>query len=171
MTPELIIIAGPNGAGKTTFATKFLTILAPNHLYLNVDELARIISTTDSTDFGAAKIHLMLFERYLNEKRDMIVESTLSGLGYLRKIKRAKELGYWTMMHYLELPDVETSLARVKRRVEAGGHDVPESDIRRRFDRSKRNFKEKYKPLVHSWWHYLSNEGEFVFLDKKLGRY
>ena len=143
MKPELIIIAGPNGAGKTTFAKKFRTLLAPNHVYLNVDEIARLFSSVSSS-IDAGRIHLTLLDRHLSEKNDVILESTLSGLGYLRLVKRAKAVGYTIMIHYLELEDADASVARVRKRVSAGGHDVPERDIRRRFERSKRNFTEKY---------------------------
>ena len=42
-------------------------------------------------------------------------------------------------------------IARVRNRVMAGGHDVPEEDIVRRFYRSKRNFWLIYKNLVDKW--------------------
>ena len=32
-----------------------------------------------------------------------------------------------------------------------GGHDVPAVDVRRRFDRSIRNFLVQYRPLADSW--------------------
>ncbi|MBL9116729.1 MAG: hypothetical protein JNJ83_17105 [Verrucomicrobiaceae bacterium] len=34
---------------------------------------------------------------------------------------------------------------------EAGGHHVPEQDVRRRFDRSRRHFLEDYLPLADEW--------------------
>ena len=36
-------------------------------------------------------------------------------------------------------------------RVKLGGHHVPEDDIRRRFDRSRRHFMEDYLPLADEW--------------------
>lgn len=43
-------------------------------------------------------------------------------------------------------------------RVKLGGHHVPEDDIRRRFDRSKKHFIEDYVPLADDWglWDNLS---------------
>ena len=35
--------------------------------------------------------------------------------------------------------------------VSLGGHDVPAADVRRRFDRSIRNFLVHYRPLADSW--------------------
>jgi hypothetical protein len=39
-----------------------------------------------------------------------------------------------------------------KQRVLKGGHDVPEAIVRRRFDRSLRNFFVEYRELAHSWY-------------------
>jgi predicted ABC-type ATPase len=42
-------------------------------------------------------------------------------------------------MVYVALDNVETSIARVRERVAAGGHDVPEVKIRERWERSLDN--------------------------------
>ncbi len=55
------------------------------------------------------------------------------------------------MFIFLENP--ETCIARVKERVRKDGHDVPESDIVRRFCRSKENF-----------WNIYRNESDFWYL-------
>ena len=49
----------------------------------------------------------------------------------------------------------------VRKRVEAGGHDIPGSALRRRFDRRKEYFVTLYKPLVDSWYEWESHEGAF----------
>lgn len=41
------------------------------------------------------------------------------------------------MYFWLESP--ELAIARVRRRVESGGHSVPEDVIRRRYERGRRN--------------------------------
>ena len=46
---------------------------------------------------------------------------------------------------------MDIALARIRARVEQGGHDVPESVVRRRFARSLRNFEEIYRQLVDHW--------------------
>ena len=60
---------------------------------------------------------------------------------------------------HLRLPSVEASLARVSRRVAAGGHGIPAADIRRRFARSLANLEAVYKPLVDRWEVWDSVEG------------
>ena len=43
------------------------------------------------------------------------------------------------------------AVGRVALRVRLGGHHVPEEDVRRRFDRSRRHFLEDYLPLADKW--------------------
>jgi predicted ABC-type ATPase len=52
---------------------------------------------------------------------------------------------------YLWVPSVRLALTRVRARVLEGGHDVPETVVRRRFDRSIRNFLHRYRSLGDSW--------------------
>ena len=48
---------------------------------------------------------------------------------------------------------------RVKRRVIEGGHDVPESIVRRRYRRGLRNFFDLYQPLATTWQMYDNSVG------------
>jgi predicted ABC-type ATPase len=66
---------------------------------------------------------------------------------------------------YLRLPSVEASIERVRRRVEAGGHAVPEAVIRRRFARSIDYLDRIYKPIVDDWSVWESLEGDFSLLE------
>ena len=43
------------------------------------------------------------------------------------------------------------AVGRVALRVRLGGHHVPEEDVLRRFDRSRRHFIEDYLPLADEW--------------------
>jgi predicted ABC-type ATPase len=40
---------------------------------------------------------------------------------------------------YIGAGDVEINLERIRQRVAAGGHDIPEADVRRRISRSLKN--------------------------------
>jgi len=57
----------------------------------------------------------------------------------------------------LWLPSPDLSVARVRLRVESGGHDVPEAVIRRRFLKSVWNFERIYRPLASMWRLYDSS--------------
>jgi predicted ABC-type ATPase len=59
--------------------------------------------------------------------------------------------GYHLELHYLWLSNVGQAIARVRRRVQMGGHNVPVKDIRRRFKRSLGHLLEDYLPLATRW--------------------
>jgi predicted ABC-type ATPase len=47
-----------------------------------------------------------------------------------------------------------------------GGHNVPEQDIMRRFERSWINFQQIYKPLADSWIVFDTSGSQSVILDE-----
>jgi predicted ABC-type ATPase len=79
-------------------------------------------------------------------------EIMLSGRTYLGLVQRLKRKGYRVHLFFLSVGAVDVTLSRIKERVLKGGHDVPEAVVRRRFDRSVRNFFREYQPLVDSWY-------------------
>jgi predicted ABC-type ATPase len=87
------------------------------------------------------------------------------GRGYARKITDWKRAGYAVSLVYLRLPSVESSLARVRHRVQAGGHGIPEAIIRRRFVKSLRYLETIYKPVVDEWYIWDSLEGDFALAE------
>jgi len=74
-----------------------------------------------------------------------------------------KEEGYRIVIFYLKVPSPELSIARVQERVTEGGHNVPEKDIRRRFDKSWLNFCELFRPLADKWI-VFENSGSTPFI-------
>jgi predicted ABC-type ATPase len=54
-------------------------------------------------------------------------------------------------LYYLWLPSVELAISRVKERISRGGHGIPEKTVRRRFERSIRNFLQNYRDLAEKW--------------------
>ncbi|MBS0262260.1 MAG: hypothetical protein JSS02_09945 [Planctomycetes bacterium] len=63
----------------------------------------------------------------------------------------ARDTGYSVSIAFLFVESADVCVARVAARVRADGHDVPESDIRRRFTRSIRNFWVIYRELADNW--------------------
>lgn len=59
------------------------------------------------------------------------------------------------------MDSIETCLARVAERVRKGGHDVPESDVRRRFSRSCSNFWKNYRFSADQWLLCYTAQGNF----------
>ena len=63
------------------------------------------------------------------------------------------------------MPSEDFAVHRVAIRLAAGGHGVPEPDIRRRFHRGLALFHQVYKPLVDEWYHWRSEDGGLVLGD------
>ena len=162
---EVIILAGPNGAGKTTFANEYLPAADEGLVFVNADEIAREVSAIDlptaQADIQAARRMLEQIDGLAAARVEFMFETTLAGLTYARRIPIWRSLGYSVALIYLRLPSVERSIDRVRRRVEAGGHDIPETIIRRRYARSLVCFEQIYKPLVDEWYVWESLEGDF----------
>ena len=84
--PSLYVIAGPNGAGKTTFIKRF----APRELalldFINADEIARGLSpfAPERAQMEAGRLVLTRFRQFVEDRRDFVLETTLSGRGYRR---------------------------------------------------------------------------------------
>jgi predicted ABC-type ATPase len=167
--PSIVIIAGPNGAGKTTFASEYLAGAGQQMAFVNADEIAREIVRADlprqQADTRAARIMLERIDDLVEAAADFAFETTLATLTYARKIPRWQQRGYAVSLIYLRLPSAEASVSRVRRRVEAGGHDIPEAVIRRRFGRGADYLEKVYKPLVDEWYIWDSLEGAFVLAD------
>ena len=93
------------------------------------------------------------------------IETTLSGLSYLRQIARWRAQGYKVSLYFLSLPAVDIAIARVASRVRQGGHDVPEPVIRRRFASGLKNFQSFYKNAVDDWAIYDNSGAEPVIIE------
>ena len=153
MRPSVYIIGGPNGAGKTTFAREFLPNYADCKNFINADLIAQGVSpfSPEAAAFRAGRLMLKEIDLYAKRGESFGFETTLSGRGYMSLIRRLKRQAYDVHFFYLWVPSVELALSRIRGRVLLGGHDVPAIDVRRRFDRSIRNFLLHYRPLAGSW--------------------
>jgi len=154
VSPNIYIIAGPNGAGKTTFARAYLPKYAVCRNFINADLIAQGMSpfSPEAAAFRAGRLVLEEIKLYVSKRADFGFETTLSGRSYLKLIRDLKRAGYKAHFFFLWLPTVELALSRIKDRVSQGGHDVPEADVRRRFERSTKNFMLHYRPLADSWF-------------------
>jgi predicted ABC-type ATPase len=80
-----------------------------------------------------------LLERAIAEGLDFAFETTLGGSTLSRLLELAADKGAEVHVLYIGLASPELHLARVRARVRAGGHDIPEPDIRRRYEHSRLN--------------------------------
>lgn len=165
MLAKIIIIAGPNGAGKTTFAREFLPQEAGCPVFINADLIAAGLSpfAPERAAIQAGRLTLQAIAQHVAQRESFAFETTLSGKAYARQIPKWRELGYRVELFFLSLPTAEAAVQRVAERVRQGGHDIPESTIRRRFEAGQRLFAEVYQPLVDLWALY-DNSGDIPLL-------
>jgi predicted ABC-type ATPase len=163
--PDITIIAGPNGAGKTSFANEYLTSFGEDAVYVNADEIARELAEPPHgallRERYAARLMLEQINALVAAQKNFVFETTLASLGYARKINAWRQQGFYVSLMYLRLAKVEDSLLRIQKRVAAGGHDIPEHVVRRRFQKSIDYFTRIYKPIVDQWYVWDSLNGYF----------
>jgi predicted ABC-type ATPase len=164
--PDLLIFAGPNGAGKTSFAKEYLSESGARFAFVNADEIARSLALETGTqarlEIQAGRKMLDSIGMLIKSGADVAIETTLASRTYATKIPTWRQLGYNVSLFYLRLGTVAEALDRVRKRVAAGGHNIPPEVIERRFHKSLEYFERTYKPLVDSWRVWESREGQFI---------
>jgi len=122
-------------------------------------------------DISAARSMLRRVEELIEAGSDFVIETTLANLTYAQKIPDWRRRGYLVSLMYLRLDSVEDLIARVRKRVLAGGHGIPEDIIRRRFAKSRHYFETIYRPIVDEWSVWASREGPLTLVDSWDGRH
>jgi predicted ABC-type ATPase len=151
--PNIYVIGGANGSGKTTTAKRVL----PNFLgiieYVNADEIAAGLSmfNPESVAILAGRLMLERLETLSNSRSNFAFETTLAARNFASFLKKSKLKGYSINVIFFWLQSPELAIERVRRRVESGGHNIPEDVIRRRYPRGIKNLLELYIPLCDSW--------------------
>lgn len=87
----------------------------------------------------------------LKGKKDFGFETTLASRNYVPLIREAKNQGYTVVLIFFWLESVGLAKARVKARVQKGGHNIPAAIIERRYIRGSKNFVTIYKDLSDKW--------------------
>ncbi|MEM1158987.1 MAG: AAA family ATPase [Verrucomicrobiota bacterium] len=151
--PVLHLIGGINGAGKTTFFEDYLPNEGHCLEFLNADMIAKGLSPfqPEKVSFKAGRLLLERLSELAAAKESFALESTLSGLSYLKTLKQLKSEGYYLKLYYLWIPNAETAQARVRRRVSLGGHHIPDDVVSRRYQKSLNFFWNQYRLIVDEW--------------------
>ena len=127
--PEVVVFAGPNGSGKSTFTE----LLKPPIDYINADEIKKNLKCSD---LEAAQLAEKQREEHLEQMSEFCFETVLSTERNINLLLKARQRGYFIRCYYILTADPMINVLRVKSRVEAGGHDVPEEKIVTRYDRA-----------------------------------
>jgi predicted ABC-type ATPase len=119
--------------------------LAQGTPYFNPDEAASLILSANpgirQADANSAAWHQgrRLLERAIAERLSFTFETTLGGDTIASRLDSALSAGIEVRIWYVGLSSADLHVARVRARVAKGGHDIPEANIRDRFDRSRLN--------------------------------
>ena len=151
--PFVVVIAGPNGAGKSTVAPYLLKQALGILEFVNADQIAVGLSaySPETVSFEAGRIMLKRLHDLAASKASFAFESTLSSRTFALFLSRCKAQGYRVQIFYIALPSAALAVNRVALRVKLGGHNIPQADIERRFQRSLHNLFELYLPLADKW--------------------
>jgi predicted ABC-type ATPase len=149
----VVVLAGPNGAGKSTGAARLLRGTLAVEEFVNADTIASGLSAYRAQEaaVAAGRILLARLDFLARRRRDFAFETTLAGLGHVRRLQTLGASGYRRHLVFLTLPDPDLAVARVAERVREGGHDVPDEVVRRRFTAGLRNLCRLYLDRVDSW--------------------
>lgn len=151
--PRLYILSGCNGAGKTTASYTLLPEMLECSEFVNSDEFAKSLSPFDPSEASVSASRLMLIKiRYLLSRRaDFSIETTLATRSLVGIIQQAKALDYTVTILYLWLSSPEIAIERVHKRVETGGHNIPDEVVRRRYKVGINYFFSSYIPICDRW--------------------
>lgn len=136
--PVIYVLAGVNGAGKSSIGGHLLT--RAGLAWFNPDTFARELLAAgagDQTQANAAAWNegMRRLDEAIAQGRSHAFETTLGGesvAARLREASRTHDVLVW----FCGLAAPELHLARVRQRVAAGGHDIPEAKIRERWTAS-----------------------------------
>lgn len=151
--PNLYIISGCNGSGKTTASYTLLPELLNCSEFVNSDEFAKYLSPFDpsSASVTASRYMLTKIHYLLGRYADFGIETTLATRSLLKIIQQAQSLGYEVTILYFWLNSPELAIKRVRDRVAAGGHNISDATVRRRYATGLKYFFDNYSPVCDNW--------------------
>ena len=151
--PRRYIISGCNGAGKTTASYTMLPEMLECSEFVNSDEFAKGLSPfqPEKASIQASRYMITKIRYLLKRQKDFAVETTLATRSLLKTVQLAQSAGYTVTLLYFWLNSPELAIERVQARVEAGGHNIPEETIRRRYQVGIDYFFHYYSPICERW--------------------
>lgn len=102
----------------------------------------------------AGRVMVRRIHELAARRLDFAFETTLASRSFAPWIRDLVSKGYAFHLVFLWLPSPDLCVTRVQQRARFGGHDVPETTIRRRYETGLLNFFLLYRPLASSWRFY-----------------
>ncbi len=143
MSANIFVLAGVNGAGKSSIGGAAL--LASSAAYFNPDLAARtLLEANPGTSLEQANGHAWELgrrglEQALRGRSNFAFETTLGANTIPDMLLAGAREGARVHVWFAGLSSPELHLQRVRERVRAGGHDIPEARIRARYVSSRAN--------------------------------
>ena len=149
--PVLFVLAGVNGAGKSSIGGHLLQ--RQGVTWFNPDTFARDLIARTGCDQETANGHawnegLRRLDEAIAGRHDHAFETTLGGNTIAARIAAATTT-HDVMVWFCGLASPEMHIARVRARVAAGGHDIPEKKIRERYPHALQNLIALMPRLAH----------------------
>ena len=145
--PTFHLLAGPNGAGKSTLYRALVDsgTIARELEFVNADlyEKSHLQHIPDlqkrseaARDWADARR-----ETLLHDKTGFVSETVFSHESKLSLVSHAQSLGYQVVLYIVSVNNPQHLLARVRQRVQEGGHNVPPRRILERYPRTMANLR------------------------------
>jgi predicted ABC-type ATPase len=139
--PVLYVLAGVNGAGKSSIGGHLLE--REGLTWFNPDAFARELRTATGCDQETANAQawqegMRRFDAAMAKGLNYAFETTLGGKTVTAKILEATNT-HDVLIWFCGLASPEQHIERVKARVVAGGHPIPEEKIRERYPLAQLN--------------------------------
>lgn len=110
--------------------------------------------------FAAVVIEFLRYE-LLRQRRSMTFETVMSHRSKVDFLAEAHRHGYRTYLYFVATRDPDINVRRVQLRVAQGGHDVPESKIRSRYERSLGLLRDAVRQTDRAYLFDSSSGGSF----------
>ena len=149
--PVLFVLAGVNGAGKSSIGGH---LLAQRWLtWFNPDAFARELIAMSGCDQTTANVNawnesMRRLDEAIATGQSHAFETTLGGRTVAERIAAATAT-HDVMIWFCGLASPDLHVARVRARVAAGGHDIPEARIRERYPQALKNLIALMPSLAH----------------------
>lgn len=140
--PTFWIVAGPNGSGKSSlYGNTDIEAFDQSVWIINPDLLTQRIQEVEKLALQDANVQAVVrieawVEASIHAHQTVGVETVLSTDKYRRLVTEAKRHQFAFRLIFVMLESPDLNVERVRLRVEKGGHDVPETNIRKRWIRS-----------------------------------